>query len=211
MSKVKAAHFFYFYSIIFTVLLQKKELSQLRVSGITIPSIWQRSFSKASAVASSSSGSSSPVGTESGLGLSDKQLSEEHSSPAPCCCRYRWCSTRNCSSEETQHTQVSEFDLFERWFNNYFKVACCHSTMTIQILSNSTFHCRRSFLPFSPLSRRVQQRCLEKNNISAEDEERLYICIWESTKQLIIPYTTGLGVGLHLFLERSKQSIRRWT
>lgn len=38
------------------------------------------------------------MGTESGLGRSDRQLSEEHSSPAPCCCLYRWCSTRNCSS-----------------------------------------------------------------------------------------------------------------
>lgn len=54
-------------------------------------SIWQRSFSKASLVAwspvlqpSSSSGSSSPAGTASGLGRSDRQLSEEHSSP-PCC------------------------------------------------------------------------------------------------------------------------------
>lgn len=63
-----------------------------------IPSIWQRSFSIASAVASSSCGSSSPAGTESGLGRSDRQLSEEHSSAAPCCCLYRWCSTRNCSS-----------------------------------------------------------------------------------------------------------------
>lgn len=63
-----------------------------------VPSIWQRSFSKASAVASSSCGSSSPGGTESGLGRSDRQLSEEHSSAAPCCCLYRWCSTRNCSS-----------------------------------------------------------------------------------------------------------------
>lgn len=63
-----------------------------------IPSIWQRSFSIASAVASSSCGSSSPAGTESGLGRSDRQLSEEHSSAAPCCCLYKWCSTRNCSS-----------------------------------------------------------------------------------------------------------------
>lgn len=63
-----------------------------------IPSIWQRSFSIASTVASSSCGSSSPAGTESGLGRSDRQLSEEHSSAAPCCCLYRWCSTRNCSS-----------------------------------------------------------------------------------------------------------------
>lgn len=63
-----------------------------------IPSIWQRSFSIASAVASSSCGSSSSAGTESGLGRSDRQLSEEHSSAAPCCCLYRWCSTRNCSS-----------------------------------------------------------------------------------------------------------------
>lgn len=64
-----------------------------------IPSIWQRSFSIASTVVSSSCGSSSPAGTESGLGRSDRQLSEEHSSAvAPCCCLYRWCSTRNCSS-----------------------------------------------------------------------------------------------------------------
>lgn len=75
-----------------------------------IPSIWQRSFSKASAVASSSCGSSSPVGTESGLGRSERQLSEEHSSPAPCCCLYRWCSTRNCSSrrKEVQVREVKE-------------------------------------------------------------------------------------------------------
>lgn len=62
----------------------------------SLPSIWQRSFSKASAVtlspvpqASSSSGSSSsssPVGRVSGLGLSDRQLSEEHSSSPPIYC-----------------------------------------------------------------------------------------------------------------------------
>lgn len=77
-------------------------IKKLSLQSPNIPSIWQRSFSKASAVASSSCGSSSPVGTESGLGRSDRQLSEEHSSPAPCCCLYRWCSTKNCSSRRSR-------------------------------------------------------------------------------------------------------------
>lgn len=89
-----------------------------RVSLHHIPSIWQRSFSIASAVASSSCGSSSPVGTESGLGRSDRQLSEEHSSAAPCCCLYRWCSTRNCSSGTVARKEDEKWAIkakFEGW------------------------------------------------------------------------------------------------
>ena len=79
-----------------------------RASFHHIPSIWQRSFSIASAVASLSCGSSSPPGTESGLGRSDRQLSEEHSSAAPCCCLYRWWSTRNCSSGTVARKKTDE-------------------------------------------------------------------------------------------------------
>lgn len=87
-----------------------------------IPSIWQRSFSIASAVASSSCGSSSPAGTESGLGRSDRQLSEEHSSAAPCCCLYRWCSTRNCSSGAAVIRITILFKKWRRKVSNKSKV-----------------------------------------------------------------------------------------
>lgn len=58
------------------------------------------------------------MGTESGLGRSDRQLSEEHSSPAPCCCLQRWCSTRNCSSGSVEAREVGEEEM-KSWLKGW--------------------------------------------------------------------------------------------